>query len=328
MMWTIVVALVMASQAAASQPPKPRPQPARGKWEVGRKTSLVDDRTTVFISLRAERSTLSWPGHSDTPLLVLRCTAYEGELPHVEALFALGSQLEHSTMTLRFDQEMPLELPMDESTSGEGLLFGDGRAAIRNLLGHKRLAIRFTPYKSSPQETIFMLGGLDHAVKELLAGCAWDPAGEERAHAEAEAALEAEAQIAAEKRRAAAKVKFGQLLDSLSSGSNFDRGLAAARIAMFAQTGTLPGYGTVPADDIPFADAVPALIRALADQELAVRESAVNALGAIGAAAQPALVALEVMAEDQKNPTRFSAKTAAKAIRAHLQADPSVPPKP
>lgn len=141
-----------------------------GKWIVDTDTSALTDRESIYLFLEAEEPVPTWLGTA-TPTVVLRCD--EGRF---DAYVATGSQVESGfndqvNVRIRFDDDTPIAISMDESTGGDAMFFQNDRQTLNQLLQHNRMVLGYRPYNAGEVEAIFDLRGLPDVVQPLLDAC-------------------------------------------------------------------------------------------------------------------------------------------------------------
>lgn len=144
-----------------------------GKWIIATETSPVDDSQTVVLKLNAEKQVQGWLDKF-LPTLIIRCKerkievyVYTGTQSEVE------SDIDYSTVRVRFDKEQAMTLQLSHSTDGTALFFP--LISLQNIVdtfhGHNSMLFEFTPFNAPPANTTFDLRGIDEAIKPLAKAC-------------------------------------------------------------------------------------------------------------------------------------------------------------
>jgi hypothetical protein len=264
----IAIVLLGSSMIAAAT------QAGVGQWRVSKSVSKLDDSQTVSVSLGAEKAISGWPGRTATPKLIFRCR--EGD---VDAYVAAGlqSHVEASggtTAWIRIDEQPPFRVSLGESTTGEGSFFRYPANVALELEGRSRMLFRFTPFKSSPQETSFDVRGIEKALLPVMAACDWNP-----------------------------KALMAEALDSWRAGLGSTSVRKRVEVAREIGRAGAPG-----------APLVPDLVRLLDDVDLDVRVAAATALGDLGLVASAAVPDLRRAAADPVRKIRVVAEEAIERI--------------
>lgn len=164
---------VMAQTAARSTRPAVRraAPPATG-WVVKESQSPMDDSKTVTAILQAASMVRAWPATMARPAIVLRCK--EGSF---EAYVNLGVRpikdyrTDTATLMARFDTSDALPLSGSISTDGKSVFLSNSQSFADDVVAFEKLAVRFTPFNSNPQDTTFNLKGADKAMAKVKAAC-------------------------------------------------------------------------------------------------------------------------------------------------------------
>lgn len=131
----------------------------------------MDDSQTVVLRLRAEHEIQGW---LDTflPVLYVRCKEKK-----LNVYIATGTQTEvesdidHSTVRIRFDKEQVVTEKMSHSTDGEALFFKDHLTAFEVIYSFETMLFEFTPFNAPPVQTTFDLRGIKEAAAPLMEAC-------------------------------------------------------------------------------------------------------------------------------------------------------------
>lgn len=149
----------------------------RPYWRATSEKSPIDDSLNVYLSIDADSTVKGWLGEAKTPSLSVRCKENETDVyVNLWARPRTDSGLyghEHSTLTVRFDEEKAVRERFGLSTDGEAIFFSNGPATAKKLLNYKKLLIEVVPYNSSPQVVTFDLTGLGDQITPLRTACRW-----------------------------------------------------------------------------------------------------------------------------------------------------------
>ena len=182
----LISALVLSALGFQSTPPKKAVPRRPAGWVVETSTSAMDDSETVTLTLRARNAITAWPRSTVTPNLILRCK--EGS---VDAFIHFGARAAverggTTTLWVRFDTAPAISMVTSGFTNGLAYFVSDAKSFIEDLLRTEKLLVRFTPFNSSPQDTLFMLVGVKESIVQLRRACRWDPEAEAAAAKKAE----------------------------------------------------------------------------------------------------------------------------------------------
>ena len=148
------------------------PRKSRGKWQVQKEISPLDDSTNVYLSIRANNSVKGWLDQY-TPTLQIRCKENTTEAYVAVGMSIANTLYDTAKITLRFDKTKAFDIQMSESTNGEAVFFQKPIQMIKRMMKHDRLLFQFTPFNSSPAITTFDLIGLGETIKPLRENCNW-----------------------------------------------------------------------------------------------------------------------------------------------------------
>ncbi|WIX31230.1 type VI secretion system-associated protein TagO [Salinicola sp. JS01] len=145
-------------------------------WRIKRRTSPIDDSTTVLLSSDSREPIKDRLGRQRKATLMLRCQENSTSLMLFFAENFMSDLNQYGEVTLRIDDQQANVIRMDESTDHMLLGLWDGAAPvrmIRSLLGHDVLTVRATPFNGTPITAQFPLTGLEEAIKPLRDACHW-----------------------------------------------------------------------------------------------------------------------------------------------------------
>jgi type VI secretion system protein VasI len=150
--------------------------PDKGKWLVSEDTSLLDDSTTVVLSMNSNETIAGQFGAAGPAQIYLRC------LENTTSVFLILNDMFLSdiqgfgTVDFRIDATQADEVRMQSSTDNKALGLWSGGSAIpfaKRLMGGEKVVFRATPYNESPVEFSFDLTGLPVAIDPLRKACKW-----------------------------------------------------------------------------------------------------------------------------------------------------------
>ena len=161
----------------ATAPPSGRATPKPTPWVIRESVSAIDDSKTIVAVLRADSSVRAWPGTRATPELFVRCSkgAFDAFI-HLGVAPTKNRTTGTVDMLIRFDKEEARDPGATLSQDGRAVFIPNPVSFIEELRVSDRLALRFTPFNSGPQETTFILRGVEAAVSKLLEACPAPPA--------------------------------------------------------------------------------------------------------------------------------------------------------
>ncbi len=156
-------------------PPKPAgKEQTLGHWTTTTDVSRFDDTKSVYLSTDAREAISGWPSKRVTPSLHIR---FHERKTAAYIVFGMPPAVEtgHSggTIQIRADKDPIITIRGSKSTDGEALFLPDAIPTLKKLFGKRELLVRFTPFNSSPQETSFLIEGLETAVGSLRETCGW-----------------------------------------------------------------------------------------------------------------------------------------------------------
>jgi type VI secretion system protein VasI len=168
----VVVAQTGARSPHPAARPSPRPAAPATGWVIKESKSPMDDSKTVTAILQAVSTVQAWPATVARPAIVLRCK--EGSF---EAYVNLGVRpikdyrTDTATLMVRFDTSEALQLGGSLSTDGKAVFLSNSQSFADDVVGFEKLAMRFTPFNSNPQDTTFNLKGADKAMAAVKSAC-------------------------------------------------------------------------------------------------------------------------------------------------------------
>ncbi|MCK8483275.1 type VI secretion protein [Aliiroseovarius sp. S2029] len=149
-----------------------------GAWDTRIEKSKFEDTTDVFLSV-ASTQPVNCGGFAGPEKIVLyaRCQENTTSLIIATGQCHLASGFGgYGRVDFRVDDEKSYDYRMNESTNNRSLGLWRGSQAIpaiKKLLGHDTLLVRFTPFNESPVTAEFRIEGLAEAVKPLRDACSW-----------------------------------------------------------------------------------------------------------------------------------------------------------
>lgn len=173
---------VKAEATAGAKPAAPADdatkEEPKARWLVSKDKSAMTDTTNIFALVPSESPVMCKQyGNGSTPLsLWLRCmenttSVIIGGDCHVASGFE-----GYGDVTYRLDDQKPQTRGFDASTDSSALgLWSGGNAIpfIKDMFGHDKLLVRFTPFGMSPVEATFDIRGTEAAVTDLRKECGW-----------------------------------------------------------------------------------------------------------------------------------------------------------
>lgn len=145
-------------------------KPINGVWTVRTKKSAIDDSTNVYLSVNSTNSVHS--GYdSAQPSLNIRCAQGQTSV-YIDWGLYLG--IDDTYMLSRLDKEPATTKSWSISTDNKAVFAPGNEAAFaKELMSHKQLIARITPYGEDPVMATFPLGSLTHAIEPLRKACHW-----------------------------------------------------------------------------------------------------------------------------------------------------------
>jgi type VI secretion system protein VasI len=146
------------------------PTASTGKWKTEISTSAMDDSQTVVMKLPAENEIQGWLDPV-LPVLFVRCKEHKLDVYVYTDTTEVESDIDHSTVRIRFDKIEPGTLKMSHSSDDTALFFEDKESAFKLFLITSTMLFEFTPFNAPPVQATFDLRGFSEAVKPLAKAC-------------------------------------------------------------------------------------------------------------------------------------------------------------
>ena len=142
-------------------------------WIVSSRVSAMDDKTNVYLLVRAEQEVETKYFGKVRPRLWIQCI--RGQTKGVlEWGFIVGGGQE--AVTYRLDQDKPVATTVSVSEDFSALVSWDEKRFIpfvKSLFGKKRLLVEITPFSDPPLTAAFNITGTEKAIAPLRAACGW-----------------------------------------------------------------------------------------------------------------------------------------------------------
>lgn len=143
----------------------------KGKWQVRKSISPIDDSTNVYLYLNSEEPVKS--GYKIVrPSLYIRCKENKTDV-YLNWNLYLG--LDTTKMLTRFDSEPAYTSTWSISTDTKAV-FVRGNNDIsfaKKMMEHSKLLVQITPYGENPVMATFDIKGLKEAINPLREACHW-----------------------------------------------------------------------------------------------------------------------------------------------------------
>ena len=150
----------------------------QGKWEVREETSKISDKRNVFVSVDSNEPLRGRFGQKRPATLMITCRESKTDCYIVFGGHFMSSLQGAGKVTYRVDKKPAKHRQFTESNDHQALgLWSSGASIpfVRELLGGDRLFVEATPYSESAVTAEFDIGGLEEALRPLMAACAWSP---------------------------------------------------------------------------------------------------------------------------------------------------------
>lgn len=146
-------------------------------WTVTTNVSQFTDEKQVYLAVQS-KGTVSCSWNRQSPVIVtIRCqenttAAYVSSDCHMVS----SPYNTYGNIDYRVDAEPSRTISMVESTDNKSLgLWNGGKAIpfIKQLVGRKKMILRFTPFSDSPVAAEFDISGLEKVIGPLQQECGW-----------------------------------------------------------------------------------------------------------------------------------------------------------
>ena len=145
----------------------------RTDWIVSSRVSPMDDKTNVYLMLRADRDIETKFFGKVRPRLWIQCVG--GKTKGVlEWGFIVGGGKE--TITYRLDREKAVAAVVNVSDDFSALVSWDEKRFIpfvKSLFGKNRLLVEIKPFSDPPLTAGFNIAGTEKVIAPLRAACGW-----------------------------------------------------------------------------------------------------------------------------------------------------------
>ena len=157
--------------------PAPLDKPKTGKWTLEVVKSKMKDTNDAFADLMSQEA-VQCASFGDTSALqlTLRCMENTTAIT-VGGNCHLASGFQgYGKVTYRIGDREAQSKNFQASTDNQVLGLWSGNTAIpmiKEMLGEKKMLVRFTPFSMSPVEAEFDITGIDEAVTNIRKSCNW-----------------------------------------------------------------------------------------------------------------------------------------------------------
>ncbi|WP_175528537.1 type VI secretion system-associated protein TagO [Devosia crocina] len=145
-------------------------------WSHRTSTSPIDDSKEVQLTVKSSEPVSGRYRDHDRASLILRCQENTtAAVIYFGGAFVADSG-DYGRITYRIDRQPATERTWVASTSNQHLGLWSGGASIpfiKSLFGGQKMIVRATPFNENPIVLEFDISGVEAAVEELRATCAW-----------------------------------------------------------------------------------------------------------------------------------------------------------
>ena len=154
-----------------------KPSNSVSAWQLRTETSLLDDSTSVFLSIFSKEPILNRFGSGGPAQLTVRCLENTTSVVVNFAGLFMSDIQGRGRVDFRVDDNPPDNINMRVSTNNQALGLWKGGQSIpfiqTHLLGGDSLYLRATPHSESAVEMQFNISGLDEKIGPLREACNW-----------------------------------------------------------------------------------------------------------------------------------------------------------